>query len=117
VKRAAWQRAWAAFGLALAAASAGCHELKVYAFEGQKYDPTDDCLLPKSVIDVVEGEPTPSSCTGVRCFVGGDGSLYVSSQCVAPPGYENVTNDASNATCQAALTSYDRGTDGACPTT
>jgi len=102
--------------LALAAGALGtaCNDTTVYAFSGQKFDTTNQCLLPESVIDVIRGTAT-GTCTGVRCFVGADGSVYVSGQCVAPPTYVDHSNDMTDATCQAALHAYSLGASGACP--
>ncbi len=105
-------------GAALTAATfvGACTDATVYAFDGQKYDAVDHCLLPQSVIDVISGT-AEGSCTGVRCFEGSDGTAYVSAQCKAPPGYTDHTTDTAATTCEAALHAYSLGTAGACPST
>ena len=82
----------------------------------QKFDDTDQCLLPESVIDVIRGTAT-GTCQGVRCFEGSDGTAYISGECVAPPTYVDHTSDMTDAKCQAALHAYALGTSGACPAT
>lgn len=98
------------FALALAA----CEDLKVNAFVGQLYDPKAQCLLPKSVIDVLEGE-AHGTCEGVRCFVDTEGDAFVSTRCEAPPGFEDRTSDRRDRQCRLALEMYELGADGACP--
>jgi hypothetical protein len=100
---------------ALGGANAGCHDLVVHTFVGQQYDPSGQCLLPKSVIDVIEGE-AHGTCEGVRCYAADDGTVYVSAACEAPPGYVDETDDRYDRQCRLALELYDLGPDGACPT-
>jgi hypothetical protein len=106
-----------------ALASVGCSNLEVHSFIGQRYDATNDCLGPKSLIDVVDGK-AQGTCTGVRCYVFQekdstgvlvDGDVYVSSSCTSGPGFRDGTLDGDTSPCAHALEAYARGKDGACP--
>lgn len=99
---------------ALVVAATGCDDLVVNAFVGQLYDPTEQCLKPKSVIDVLEGE-AHGTCEGVRCFVDAEGFAYVSTRCEAPPGFEDRTLDVRDRQCRLALEVHAAGAAGACP--
>lgn len=87
--------------------------LVVNVFSGQLYDPTAQCMKAESVIDVIEGEAT-GTCEGVRCFVDEAGNAYVSTRCIAPPGFEDRTLDERDRKCRLALQVYALGEDGAC---
>ena len=99
--------------------SVGCSNLIVHSFSGQHYDATNDCLDPKGVLDVVEGE-AHGTCTGVRCYVvqtdGGDGDAFVSTSCEGAPNFRDGTEDKDGSVCALALAAYAKGADGACKT-
>ena len=93
----------------LVVAAMGCDDLVVNAFVGQLYDPTGQCLKPKSVIDVIEGE-AHGTCEGVRCFVDTAGDAFISTRCEAPPGFEDRTLDVRDRQCKLALEVYELAT-------
>lgn len=93
---------------------AACDPLVVNAFVGQLYDPTNQCLQPKSVIDVIEGEAT-GTCEGVRCMVDEVGDAFVTTRCEAPPGFEDHTLDERDRQCRLALEVYALKDAGTCP--
>lgn len=91
-----------------------CDPLVVNAFVGQLYDPTNQCLKPKSVIDVIEGE-AHGTCEGVRCMVDEAGDAFITTRCETPPGFEDHTADDRDRQCRLALEVYALEDDGACP--
>ncbi len=106
-----------------ATSSLGCHNLTVHSFVGQHYDPANDCLEVKTLIDVIEGD-AHGTCTGVRCFAfqskdasgkKADGDVYVSTSCTSTPDFRDGTEDPDGSVCALALKAYARS-DGACKT-
>jgi hypothetical protein len=100
--------------LAVLALGACRDDLTTYPLKGRHYDEAADCLEENGLIDVIEGE-AEGTCEGVRCIRSLEtGDHYVTAQCEAPPGYEDLT-DAAEGPCALALAAHDRGDAGACP--
>jgi hypothetical protein len=92
----------------------GCDQRVVHVFGGYAYDPTQDCLYPPGVVDVIDG-PEAGSCPGARCWVAPDGEVYVTDRaCDAPPDYQDHTADTSGI-CVQALAAYGRKGHSRCP--
>lgn len=93
---------------------ASCGEaLLTYPLRGQLYDEVADCLEEEGVLDVIEGE-VEGTCEGVRCFRSLEsGDSFVTTQCQAPPGYEDQSAEVGGV-CEKALAAFARG-DAICP--
>lgn len=92
-----------------------CEDREVYSFLGQRYAHDIDCLEPRGVLEVVEGDPGPR-CTGVRCYLRTDGEVFVSGACHSVPDYVDATDAEENTPCWLALRAFERGDAGKCPT-
>ena len=114
----ATKRALTLIGLALALT--GCKRRVAHLFGAYIYDadggPDGGCLYSPTVLDVLDGPEPEKPCTNVICWLGPDGTAYITDRaCDGPPDFTDHTQDTSGP-CVKALEAY--GADGgkvSCP--
>jgi hypothetical protein len=84
----------------------------VHQFGGYAFDPDGGvdgggCLEAAGVVDVLEGPDPTKPCADVRCWVGPDGTAYITNMaCDGPPDFQDETH-ATSGPCVKALGAYE----------
>jgi hypothetical protein len=90
-----------------------CSGRVVHTFGAERWNAAGYCLEKGAAVDVIEGAD-PGQCPSVRCWVGPDGEVWVTTTaCDGPADFREGTKDPPGSACADAIAAEGRG--AVCP--